>query len=342
MGASFPWRWSLSELEEPKDGAPTVFSTFACGGGSSMGYKRAGYRVVGNCEIDPDVAEVYKRNLHPEMSFVMDLREFNELESYPDELTSLDVLDGSPPCTSFSMIGNRERDWGRVRAFHEGRSVQRLDDLFFVYLDTVERLRPKVCVAENVTGLLAGNAKGYVSRIVERFRELGYDVQLFKLNAAEMDVPQARERVFFIANRIGAGRLRLEFGCRPVTFGEARGSEPGRPLTPTIAELFAERRRGEPDLRHACARLRGKRSFFNYFVHEDGKVCKTLMSTCTKNNIRACDGTFITDRDAANCSSFPQDYDFGGQEAGYLCGMSVPPSMMAHIAHEIRRQWLDA
>lgn len=58
----FPWRWSLADFGEPPEGAPTVFSTFACGGGSSMGCKRAGFRVVGNCEIDPDVAEVLRED----------------------------------------------------------------------------------------------------------------------------------------------------------------------------------------------------------------------------------------------------------------------------------------
>ena len=61
----FPWRWSLADLaKRPKNGC-RVFSCFSCGGGSSMGYKLAGYDVVGNCEIDPDMMEVYKANNHP-------------------------------------------------------------------------------------------------------------------------------------------------------------------------------------------------------------------------------------------------------------------------------------
>ena len=53
----FPWKWSLSELEKRPKHGHTVFSCFSCGGGSSMGYKLAGFDVVGNCEIDPDIDE---------------------------------------------------------------------------------------------------------------------------------------------------------------------------------------------------------------------------------------------------------------------------------------------
>ena len=72
----FPWKWRLSDIEQPGADAPTVFSVFACGGGSSMGYKRAGFRVLGCCEIDPAINAIYKQNLHPRFSYAMDVRDF--------------------------------------------------------------------------------------------------------------------------------------------------------------------------------------------------------------------------------------------------------------------------
>lgn len=160
-----------------------------------MGYKRAGFKVLGNVEIDPRIERIYKANHHPEHSYNMDIREFNKLEYLPSELYDLDVLDGSPPCTVFSMAGLREETWGKAKTFREGQAKQTLDDLFMVFLDTVEKLRPKAVVAENVEGMLRGNAKGYVSEIISRFKDLGYAVQLFKLNARDFDVPQERESV---------------------------------------------------------------------------------------------------------------------------------------------------
>ena len=77
-----------------------------------MGYKLAGYNHLGGVEIDPQVADVYKLNHNPKYLFVDDIREFADRSDYPQELYNLDILDGSPPCSSFSMAGNREKDWG--------------------------------------------------------------------------------------------------------------------------------------------------------------------------------------------------------------------------------------
>lgn len=173
----FSWDWSLSEIKQDKP--VTVFSTFSCGGGSTMGYKRAGFQVLGNVEIDPKINAMYVKNHHPKFNYCMDLRDFNALDALPEELYALDILDGSPPCSTFSVAGKREAGWGIEKQFREGQKMQRLDDLFFVFLDTVEKLKPKIVVAENVVGLVSGNAKGYVNEIIKRFKELGYSVQLF-------------------------------------------------------------------------------------------------------------------------------------------------------------------
>jgi DNA (cytosine-5)-methyltransferase 1 len=78
----FPWKWKLADLDDRPKHGHAVFSCFSCGGGSSMGYKLAGYTVIGNCEIDPDMMRVYKANHHPKYSFLMDIRDFVKL---PDE-----------------------------------------------------------------------------------------------------------------------------------------------------------------------------------------------------------------------------------------------------------------
>lgn len=96
-----------------------------------------------------------------------------------------------------------------------------------MFLDVVEKLRPKVVVAENVKGLILGNARKYVNEIIRRFKELGYDVQIFLLNAAFMNVPQRRERVFFIANRMGYGKLNLKFNEKEIKFGEIKSGKGG-------------------------------------------------------------------------------------------------------------------
>lgn len=310
-----------------------------------MGYKLAGYDVTGFCEIDPRVASVYEANLKPKLRYVMDLRDFNALGDLPEELYDLDILDGSPPCSTFSMSGARERSWMKAKRFAEGQKLQTLDDLFMVFLDTVEKLRPKVVVAENVTGLIKGNAKGYVNEVLNRFEELGYSTQMFWLDASEVGVPQKRERVFFIANRMGYEPIRIEVEpSDPVTFGEAR-SENGVELTPdsVAANLLQHRIPTDRSLKDISLRVRNKYSMFNQVLVHDNRPCDTI--TAKAILYRMHDGLKLSREDIINCSSFPQDYDFGAMSSytatQFVCGMSVPPKLMEHIAKQIKEQWLD-
>lgn len=108
-----------------------------------MGYKLAGCEVLGDLEIDPRVNRVYVANHKPKYNFVMDIREFNSLDDLPDELYHLDILDGSPPCTTFSTSGDREESWGKVKKFREGQTEQTLDDLSFHFIDTAKNYNPR-------------------------------------------------------------------------------------------------------------------------------------------------------------------------------------------------------
>lgn len=332
----YNWKWYLSELKQDKD--VTVFSCFSCGGGSTMGYKRAGFKVLGNVEIDPKINSMYVKNNHPKYNFCMDLRDFNKKEDLPDELYHLDILDGSPPCTVFSTAGQREKTWGKEKVFREGQKKQTLDDLFFVFLDTVEKLKPKIVIAENVTGIIKGNAKGYVNLILKRFKELGYEVQMFKLNAALMDVPQARERVFFIANNQRYPALKLNFHSKPIPFGKVRTAH-GKPIGKgKFHERLKHLRQTDKDMASILERTENRRSNFGVKIFQDALTAFTIVSgSCF---IRAYDKCYLSDGDYVNVSSWAQDYDFAGNNVQFVCGMSVPPNMMANIAMEIYKQWI--
>lgn len=105
--------WKLKELKsKDKQQTITVFGTFVCGGGSTMGYKLAGFNHLGGVEIDKNMAEIYTKNHAPKYFYLEDIRDFNQREDLPKELFNLDILDGSPPCTSFSLAGKREKGWG--------------------------------------------------------------------------------------------------------------------------------------------------------------------------------------------------------------------------------------
>ena len=86
-------------------------------------------------------------------------------------------------------------------------------------------------------------------------------------------------------------------------------------------------------------RERGKRGFYSYMICDDNKPCYTIAANCWL--IRRCDLKYLTDTDIRNCSTFPQDYDFVNQDVAFVCGMSVPPNMMANVAKQVREQWLS-
>lgn len=337
---TFGWKWRLEDLLPP-DKDVTVFSTFSCGGGSTMGYKRAGFRVLGNVELDKPINAMYVKNHHPKYNYCMDLRDFNTLYNLPDELYRLDILDGSPPCSVFSTAGERDKNWGKEKKFREGQKEQRLDDLFFVFLDTARKLKPRVVIAENVTGLIKGKARWYVREIINGFHDAGYEVQLFKLNAMYMDVPQQRERVFFIANNQGFNKLTLSFDRPLIPFGQIR-TERGKPLseksvkTRTWLKYYRPSDVSMGNIKH---RLLGtdSRNCASNRICADARIVNTITSGGTY--IRAYDFDKFSDEDYINTQTFPQDYDFCGNNVQYVCGMSVPPNMMAHIATQVYEQW---
>ena len=338
----FPWKWRLSDLAKVEKNGKRVFSCFSCGGGSTMGYKLAGYEVLGNCEIDPKMMDIYQANHHPRFPFLMDVRDFLKLDDIPEELYDLDILDGSPPCTTFSMAGEREKNWGKAKKFREGQKAQTLDDLSFVFLDIVEKLKPRVVVMENVKGITIGKARGYCNEIIKRFKALGYVPQVFILNAATMGVPQRRERAFFIAQRadLAKPKLKLDFREPPIFFGEVRTAE-GKETNPDAeyAKLLEHRKVGDKTLADIRERLGMKYGRFNHMIVDDGDVCNTIVSG--SEYYRMTDAKKFTDLDYISVQTFPVDYDFKKTGACYVCGMSVPPVMMANIAAEIYEQWLE-
>ncbi len=185
MSSNISFRWTLKDANFSKDKGK-VFSCFACGGGSTMGYKLAGFDVIGCNEIDKRMMAIYTENHNPKYAFCEPIQDFKKREDLPDELYNLDILDGSPPCSTFSMAGSREDSWGKMKHFREGQAEQVLDTLFFDFIDLAEKLQPKVVVAENVKGLLIGEAKDYVSQIYEAFDNAGYYCQHWLLDGQYM------------------------------------------------------------------------------------------------------------------------------------------------------------
>jgi DNA (cytosine-5)-methyltransferase 1 len=342
----FPYKWYLKDGYPSKNINPNkynVFGTFICGGGSTMGYKLAGFNHLGGVEIDPPIAEVYKTNHRPKHLLNMDIREFNKLIDLPTELYNLDILDGSPPCSTFSMAGSREKAWGKEKVFREGQAKQSLDDLVFVYCDTIIKLQPKVFLLENVKGIIQGNAKVYSKNIVKKMTEAGYTVQVFCLNAASMGVPQKRERVFFIGHKkeFVLPKLKLEFNEKSITYSEFKTNEIGSKLTNETEKVWNKRIPTDKSLCDIHLRISGISKRFNAVFINDNQTPNTISAGADSVPIRHDIPNRICMNEVKMIGTYPLDYNFKSIEPNYLIGMSVPPVMTAQIANQIKVQWLD-
>ena len=348
------YKWKLSDGYPEKNGYK-VFSCFACGGGSTMGYKRAGFDVIGMNEIDPKMADAYITNHNPKHAFIEPIQAFKLRDDLPDELFDLDILDGSPPCSSFSMAGVRDRDWGKEKKFKEGQSEQVLDTLFFDFIDLAEKLQPKIVLAENVKGMLMGEAKAYVREVYKQLDAAGYYVQHWLLNGADMGLPQRRERVFFIALRKDLAdpflyfkdmftqvpKLDLEFNERWVKYGEFKTGDVGRALTESTLELWHKKIQGDRKMSDINERENNKHTRFGLRFIFDDETPYTLPAGDDAVPMKWDEPNRIPDSEISMISSFPLDYDYRKNKAHYICGMSVPPLMIQKIAEQIQIQWLD-
>jgi len=345
----FEYEWTLKDANFTKDKGK-VFSCFACGGGSTMGYKLAGYDVIGCNEIDPKMMEAYRTNHNPKYSYLEPIQEFKLRKDLPKELYNLDILDGSPPCSSFSIAGNREKDWGKEKKFREGQAEQVLDILFFDFIDLAKELQPKVVVAENVKGLLLGNAIEYVKKIYAEFENAGYYCKHYLLDASIMGVPQKRERVFFICIRKDLAesfleqvgffdmlpKLEMQFDEIKIPFSEISDN----------CDLTIDLPKVAGKLWHDCksgnALSSVPESNGNFFNEIKVSKKQTLPTLSSQNKIYHSDiPRRLNNVEYFKGSTFPFDYNTCKMKAFYMCGMSVPPVMMAQISSQIYEQWLS-
>ena len=194
---------SMKDIEKLRgQNGYNLISTFSGCGGACLGYEIAGFEVKYANEFIKEARETYELN-HPGVP--VDTRNIRQvtpgdiLEIAGLSAGEVDVLEGSPPCSSFSTSGNREKDWGKVKKYSE--AAQQTDDLFFEFARILKGLQPKVFTAENVAGLVKGSAKGYFKLILKELKECGYRVEAKVLDARYLGVPQTRTRLFFYGVR---------------------------------------------------------------------------------------------------------------------------------------------
>ena len=189
----------------------TVISTFAGGGGSSTGYKLAGGKVLAANEFVPEAVETYKQNYPETIVDSSDIRRITGskkegvlswFRSFGVEQGELDILDGSPPCATFSKAtGKREED--KEKHLAKGKKYSEVEQdrigmLIHDYVYLANCILPKICILENVPEI--GSSTVFHDAL-RRLRGSGYFVEFKRLKAHHYGVPQRRERMFVIGVR---------------------------------------------------------------------------------------------------------------------------------------------
>ncbi len=175
-----------------------VIDLFAGAGGFSLGFKLAKYSICCSLEIDHWAADTLRKNKSAKTIVIEDdIRKYQTKEQIRRACRNCapDVIIGGPPCQGFSVAGPAHKDPKDPR-----------NSLFIDFARWVSVLQPKFFVMENVKGILSRRnaAKQKVVDIITKtFKDAGYSVEIWVLNAAEYGVPQLRERVFFVGNRLG-------------------------------------------------------------------------------------------------------------------------------------------
>jgi len=211
-----------------------VISTFAGGGGSSTGYRLAGGKVLVINEFVEEAQKTYAENYPETIILPGDIKELTGkdfLDAAGVDVGEIDILDGSPPCSAFSVAGKLSHNiheeehvdlwgnitiekvpgkhsdgWGQTKNYSDGKMVENIEDLFFEFLRVAKEIKPKVIVAENVKGLTISEAKKYFNKILNTFEKIGYDVCAKVLDSRYYGVSQTRTRVIFIGVREDVAR----------------------------------------------------------------------------------------------------------------------------------------
>lgn len=319
----------------------TVASLFAGCGGSSCGYRMAGFRVLFANEFVPEARLSYALNAADYTK--LDGRDVRTLTG-KDMPYGVDVLDGSPPCSSFSTAGKRERGWREVKKYGVGGNLkQRTDDLFDEYLRLVDEVRPKVFVAENVRGLAIGKCRGYLSAIFSKAESLGYIVEARVLDAQYLGVPQRRKRTIIIGRRSDFKQPVQWPKLQPiVTLKQALKDVPlpsceeeAGPSIESYAIGQEWKRMGRPGTQ--------SERYFSLVRPSWDEPCPTITATTSATGAAGvahpseCRKFSIPE--LRRICGFPDDFKLHGtyQQRAERLGRAVPPPMMAAVANAVRQ-----
>jgi len=322
-----------------------LISLFSGAGGLDKGFHNAGFRTVVANEYDPKICPTFRAN-YPDVNLIEgDIRDIPS-DAFPEHVTG---IIGGPPCQSWSEAGS-------LKGIEDARG-----QLFYEYIRILRDTQPLFFVAENVSGMLAKRHSEAVSGFMTLFDEAGYDVNLKMLNANDFDVPEDRDRVFYIGFRKDLNIHDFEYPTpleHKPTLREAiwdlqdtaipakeKNRTNGKACKVANNEYFVG---AYSPIFMSRNRVRGWDEP-GFTVQASGRQCQLhpqapKMEKLEKNLQRFVPGKEhlyrrMTVREVARVQSFPDDYKFIYDEVniGYkMIGNAVPVNLAYHVAMSIR------
>lgn len=310
----------INEILKPNITEPVkVLDLFAGCGGLSLGFEAAGFETIGYECVEAAV-ETYNKNLKGHCFCDM-LKVGYE---YPD-MDKIDIVIGGPPCQPFSRIGSQ-------------KGMEDARDGFPIFIDAIKRIQPKVFLFENVQNIL-GRHKWYLELILDELRKLGYMVEYRVLNAVNYGVPQNRERLITVGYKSKFSYPTME--RLKVTVGEAIGDlmtqfdETSKFLSPKQDAYIAAY-----EAKSGCSKPR------DLYPEMPARTltCRNLAgATSDMHRVKLPDGRRrrITQREAARLQSFPDWFEFCGNETRQFTqiGNAVPPLLAYKLALALKEAY---
>lgn len=314
----------------------TFVDLFCGAGGLSKGLEMAGLKGVCGLDFFEEACMTYSRNFHH--PFVNgDIRDnavkqkFYNIVRQQLQGREIDVVAGGFPCQGFSMAGNRIVDDPRNSLYKE-------------LIEIVKELQPKFVICENVKGLRTMLGGKVEQKIITDFHNIGYEMNVETLCAADYYTPQKRERVIFIGNRIGATNLHPKPLIAPkdyVTTGDAIADLMNHPADPAFNH---EPTRHRPDMAQRIMETPEGKSLYKGYS-DAWKKCPWNEPSCTIKenhggvNLHPKLPRVLTAREMARLQSFPDDFIFEGKKNKQLVqiGNAVPPLLGKAIGLALRK-----
>jgi DNA (cytosine-5)-methyltransferase 1 len=165
-----------------KNSTLSAISLFSGAGGMDIGFSKAGFDIVIANELNKNAAETYKANFKHKMVIQNIDESFHEFENLKD----ITCVFGGPPCQGFSVAGKMDLNDPRSK-------------LVMSFMKVVELTKPECFVMENVKALATlSKFESFRQELMEFAEKLGYSAQILLVNSKDFNVPQARQRMFFI------------------------------------------------------------------------------------------------------------------------------------------------